>query len=30
MRETMEQDGAAMCEFYAWFEQALARSASPS
>ncbi|MBT9501642.1 MAG: aminopeptidase P family protein [Burkholderiaceae bacterium] len=23
VRETMEQDGAAMCEFYAWFEQAL-------
>ncbi len=25
VRETMEQDGAAMCEFYAWFEQALGR-----
>ena len=25
VREAMEQDGAAMCEFYAWFEQALAR-----
>jgi Xaa-Pro aminopeptidase len=24
VRETMRQDGAAMCEFYAWFEQALA------
>ena len=24
VRRTMEQDGAAMCEFYAWFEQALA------
>ncbi len=24
IRETMAQDGAAMCEFYAWFEQALA------
>ncbi|HEY9068282.1 MAG TPA: aminopeptidase P family protein, partial [Burkholderiaceae bacterium] len=23
VRETMEQDGAAMCDFYAWFEQAL-------
>lgn len=23
VREAMEQDGAAMCEFYAWFEQAL-------
>ena len=25
VRECMEQDGAAMCEFYAWFEQALGR-----
>ena len=25
VREAMEQDGAAMCEFYAWFEAALAR-----
>lgn len=25
VREAMAQDGAAMCEFYAWFEQALAR-----
>jgi Xaa-Pro aminopeptidase len=25
VRETMERDGAAMCAFYAWFEQALAR-----
>ncbi len=25
VREAMERDGAAMCEFYAWFEQALAR-----
>ena len=25
VREAMEHDGAAMCEFYAWFEQALAR-----
>jgi Xaa-Pro aminopeptidase len=25
VREAMEQDGAAMCEFYAWFEQAQAR-----
>jgi Xaa-Pro aminopeptidase len=25
VRQAMEQDGAAMCEFYAWFEQALAR-----
>ena len=25
IREAMEQDGAAMCEFYAWFEAALAR-----
>ncbi len=24
IRETMAEDGAAMCEFYAWFEQALA------
>lgn len=24
IREAMAQDGAAMCEFYAWFEQALA------
>ncbi|MEJ6000173.1 aminopeptidase P family protein [Paucibacter soli] len=24
VREAMEQDGAAMCEFYAWFEAALA------
>ncbi|HKX40017.1 MAG TPA: aminopeptidase P family protein [Burkholderiaceae bacterium] len=23
VRDAMEQDGAAMCEFYAWFEQAL-------
>jgi Xaa-Pro aminopeptidase len=26
IRETMEQDGAAMCAFYAWFESALANS----
>ncbi|MGI9134520.1 MAG: aminopeptidase family protein P, partial [Rhodoferax sp.] len=25
VREAMRQDGAAMCEFYAWFEQALQR-----
>ncbi|MCV2355433.1 aminopeptidase P family protein [Paucibacter sp. B2R-40] len=25
VREAMVQDGAAMCEFYAWFEQALGR-----
>ncbi|MDT8998323.1 aminopeptidase P family protein [Paucibacter sp. APW11] len=25
VRQTMEQDGAAMCEFYAWFEQALGK-----
>ncbi len=25
VREAMRQDGAAMCEFYAWFEQALGR-----
>lgn len=25
VREAMAQDGAAMCEFYAWFEQALGR-----
>ncbi len=25
VREAMAEDGAAMCEFYAWFEQALAR-----
>ena len=25
VRETMIEDGVAMCEFYAWFEQALAR-----
>jgi Xaa-Pro aminopeptidase len=25
VRETMAEDGAAMCAFYAWFEQALAR-----
>ncbi len=25
VRETMVEDGVAMCEFYAWFEQALAR-----
>jgi Xaa-Pro aminopeptidase len=25
VRQAMEQDGAAMCEFYAWFEAALAR-----
>lgn len=25
VRAAMEQDGAAMCEFYAWFEQALGR-----
>lgn len=25
IREAMRQDGAAMCEFYAWFEQALGR-----
>jgi Xaa-Pro aminopeptidase len=25
IRATMEQDGAAMCEFYAWFESALGR-----
>jgi Xaa-Pro aminopeptidase len=25
VREAMERDGAAMCEFYAWFEQALGR-----
>lgn len=26
IREAMAQDGAAMCEFYAWFEQALGRA----
>jgi Xaa-Pro aminopeptidase len=26
VREAMIEDGAAMCEFYAWFEQALARA----
>jgi Xaa-Pro aminopeptidase len=25
VRQAMERDGAAMCEFYAWFEQALGR-----
>ena len=25
IREAMAEDGAAMCEFYAWFEQALGR-----
>jgi Xaa-Pro aminopeptidase len=25
VRQTMREDGAAMCNFYAWFEQALAR-----
>ena len=25
VRESMAQDGAAMCEFYAWFEQAMSR-----
>jgi Xaa-Pro aminopeptidase len=25
VREAMAQDGAAMCEFYAWFEQAIAK-----
>jgi Xaa-Pro aminopeptidase len=25
VREAMAEDGAAMCEFYAWFEAALAR-----
>jgi Xaa-Pro aminopeptidase len=28
IREAMAQDGAAMCEFYAWFEQALADPAN--
>ncbi len=28
IRRVMEQDGAAMCEFYAWFEQALAQQQS--
>jgi Xaa-Pro aminopeptidase len=28
IREAMRQDGAAMCEFYAWFEAALARQRS--
>ncbi len=29
--QAMDQDGAAMCEFYAWFEAALAAaSASPN
>lgn len=28
IRETMVQDGAAMCSFYAWFEQALADPAT--
>ena len=28
VREAMAQDGAAMCEFYAWFEAALARGES--
>ena len=27
IREAMERDGAAMCRFYAWFEQALGREA---
>lgn len=27
IREAMERDGAAMCAFYAWFEQALGREA---
>ncbi|MCK6424071.1 MAG: aminopeptidase P family protein [Burkholderiaceae bacterium] len=27
VREAMERDGAAMCAFYAWFEQALGREA---
>jgi Xaa-Pro aminopeptidase len=31
VREAMAEDGAAMCEFYAWFEAALARGErSPS
>src|SRR4030095_2677754 len=29
IREAMEEDGAAMCEFYAWFEQALGRERIP-
>jgi len=29
IREAMRQDGAAMCEFYAWFEAALARLRGP-
>jgi Xaa-Pro aminopeptidase len=28
VREAMAEDGAAMCEFYAWFEQALAASSA--
>ena len=27
IRHTMEQDGAALCEFFAWFEQAVNREA---
>ena len=30
IRSTMEQDGAALCEFFAWFEAALARRRSPN
>ena len=30
VRQAMEQDGAALCEFFAWFEGALGRNASPS
>lgn len=30
VREAMEQDGAALCEFFAWLEQALARKESIS
>ena len=30
IRDAMARDGAAMCAFYAWFEQALAASASPN
>lgn len=30
VREAMAQDGAAMCEFYAWFEAALARGEAMS
>ena len=29
IREAMAHDGAALCEFYAWFEAALARAESP-